>query len=153
MEHLNPEKLQVSFMDGVTAEAPITPRAYTLTHSDATGDLFLSVGQHYNFSQISGLYTRLMRDEVLAEWEANEQISLRVHCHVSGGLIFGSAKWRYSIFRYHLPMVLEAFCYGDKRLIEIHPHIAKAKIIVIFHSRDKRLNKSESWGAFGDYKV
>ncbi len=153
MEHLNPEKLHVTFIDGSNADGPITPRAYTLTHSDATGDLFLSIGLHNNLPQISGLYTRLMRDEVLAEWEANEQIILHVHCHVSGGLVFGPSKWRYSIFRYHLRMVLEAFWYGDKRLIEIYPQMAKAPIIVHFHAREKKLNKSEAWGVFDDYKV
>jgi hypothetical protein len=153
MEHLNPEKLHVTFIDGSHADGPITSRAYTLTHSDATGDLFLSIGQHYNQTQISGLYTRLMRDEVLAEWEANEQLTLHVNCHVSGGLVFGPSKWRYSIFRYHLPMVLEAFRYGDKKLIDIFPQLAKTPIIVHFHAREKKLNKSETWGVFDDYKV
>ena len=153
MEHLNPEKLHVNFIGGANADGPITPRAYTLTHSDSTGDLFLSIGLHNNLPQISGLYTRLMRDEVLAEWEANEQNILHVHCHVSGGLVFGSAKWRYSIFRYHLRMVLEAFWYGDKRLIEIYPQMAKAPIIVHFHAMEKKLNKSEAWGVFDDYKI
>ena len=153
MEHLNPEKLHVNFIGGANADGPITPRAYTLTHSDSTGDLFLSIGLQNNLPQISGLYTRLMRDEVLAEWETNEQIILHVHFHVSGGLVFGPAKWRYSIFRHHLPMVLEAFWYGDKRLIEIYPKMAKAPIIVHFHAREKKLNKSETWGVFDDYKV
>jgi magnesium dechelatase len=152
MEHLNPEKLHVSYIDGTNADGPITPRAYTLTHSDATGDLFLSIGQQYNLPQISGLYTRLMRDEVLAEWETNERIALHVHCHVSGGLVIGLSKWRDSIFRHHLPMVLEAFWYGDKKLIDIHPQIAKAMIIVHFHAREKKLNRTEAWGVFGDYK-
>jgi hypothetical protein len=152
MAHLNPEKLHVNFYGGAKADGPIKPRAYTLTHSDATGDLFLSIGQHYNLPQISGLYTRLMRDEVLAEWEINEQIALHVHCHVSGGLIFGLSKWRCSIFRYHMPMVLEAFWYGDRKFIDVYPQAAKATIIVHFHAREKKLNKSEAWGVFGDYK-
>ena len=153
MNHLNPKKLHVDFIDGTRTDGPITPRAYTLTHSDATGDLFLSIGKHHNLPQISGLYTRLMRDEVLAEWEANGQIALHVHCHVSGGLVIGPSKWRDSIFRYHLPMVLEAFWYGDKKLLDAFPHLAKATIIVHFHAREKKLNRSEAWGVFGDYRA
>jgi hypothetical protein len=153
MERLNPEKLHVNFIGGANADGPITPRAYTLTHSDSTGDLFLSIGQDYNLPQTSGLYTRLMRDEVLAEWEMNKQITLHVHCHVSGGLVIGPSKWRDSIFRNHLPMVLEAFWHGDKKLIDIYPQIAKAKIIVHFHAREKKLNKPEAWGVFDDFKV
>lgn len=151
MDHLIPEKLHVNFLDGV--DGPITPRAYTLTHSDSTGELFLSIGQHYNLPQISGLYTRLLRDEVLAEWKIDDQIALHVHCHVSGGLMIGTSKWRDSIFRHHLPMVLEAFWYGDKKQIDTYPHLAKATIIVHFHAREKKLNKSEAWGVFDDYKV
>jgi magnesium dechelatase len=152
MAQLNPEKLHVNFYGGANADGPSKPRAYTLTHSDATGDLFLSIGQHYNLPQISGLYTRLMRDEVLAEWEINEQIALHVHCHVSGGLVVGLSKWRDSIFRHHLPMVLEAFRYGDRKFIDVYPHAAKATIFVHFHAREKKLNRTEAWGVFDDYK-
>ena len=152
MGHLNPRKLRVNFFGGANAEGPITPRAYTLTHSDSTGDLFLSIGKQFNLPQISGFYTRLMRDEVLAEWEADGQMILHVHCHVSGGLVLGPSKWRLSILRYHLPMVLDAFWCGDKKLIDIYPQIAKATIIVHFHAREKKLNQSEIWGVLEDYK-
>lgn len=153
MKHLNPEKLHVKFIGGANVDGPITPRAYTLTHSDSTGDLFLTIGQGHNLPQVSGIYTRLMRDEVLAEWVENKQIALHVHCHVSGGLVIGTSKWRDSIFRYHLPMVLEAFWYGDRQLIDIHPRLAKATIIVHFHARRKKFNKTEAWGVFDDFKV
>ena len=68
MSQLNPQKLQVKFAEGITPYGPVIPRAYTLTHSDSTGELFLTVGLQYDHRQISGWYTRLMRDEVLAEW-------------------------------------------------------------------------------------
>jgi hypothetical protein len=92
MDHLNPDKLHVDFIDGANADGPITPRTYTLTHLDMTGDLFLTISPSINFSQISGFYIRLMRDEVLAKWHVNEQKSLHIHCHVSGGLIFWAVK-------------------------------------------------------------
>ena len=71
--------------------------------------------------QIAGWYTRLMRDEVLAEWQAGEPPVLHVHCHVSGGLVVGTAGWRASIFRQHMPMVLEAFWRGDQGLLAGFP--------------------------------
>jgi len=67
MLRLSPEKLHVVFKDHSKAEGPIMPRCYTLTHSDFTGDLFLTIGTSYDLKQISGIYTKLMRDEVLAE--------------------------------------------------------------------------------------
>ena len=43
-------------------------RTYTLTHNDLTGALLLSIGPRVNAEQVRGLYTRLVRDEVVAEW-------------------------------------------------------------------------------------
>ena len=154
MSHLNPNKLHVEFMEGVTPEEPLTPRAYTLTHSDSTGDLFLSIAQQYNIRQISGWYTRLMRDEVLAQWELEDELpSLQVYCHVSGGLIFGTAGWRESIFRRHMPMVLEAFRYGDRRLFDAHPALDNATIWVHFHRARSNQDKVEAWGQANDYRI
>ena len=90
MSRLRPEKLHVTYSSGVTVDAPLLPRRYTLTHSDSTGDLYLTIGADYNREQIAGWYTRFMRDEVLAEWKDNAHgTSLHVYCHVSGGLVFG----------------------------------------------------------------
>ena len=62
------EKLLVKFLAGVDAQGPLDGRCYTLTHSDFSGDLFLSVGSEFDTKAISGFYTRIMRDEVLVEW-------------------------------------------------------------------------------------
>jgi hypothetical protein len=72
MSRLSPGKLQVRLTEGSVADGPVMPRCYTLTHSDTTGDLFLTIGPDFDRAQISGLYTRLMRDEVLAEWREDE---------------------------------------------------------------------------------
>jgi hypothetical protein len=151
--HLNPNKLNVEFLAGVTPDGPISPRRYTLTHSDMTGDLFLTVGLDYNRSQISGWYTRFMRDEVLAEWvKEQETPALHVHCHVSGGLVLGTARWRDGIFRYHLPMVLEAFRFGDQRLFEEQPALDQSPVRVHFNATRRRYHRVEQWGTLGDYQ-
>ena len=153
MSHLNPQKLHLDFMEGTSPEGPVSPRAYTLTHSDSTGDLFLTIGTVYNRPQISGWYTRFMRDEVLAEWRFEEQPSLHVHCHVSGGIVFGPPGWRKAIFRRHMPMVLEAFRYGDRRFITAHPELDEAIVWVHFHARQARHNQVESWGRIAKYNI
>lgn len=101
-----PEKLTVTFCERVrSAQQPI-PRRYTLTHNDITGALQLSVGIEFNYQQISGFYTRLVRDDVRAEWRMHPQPSLHVFCHVSG-----KERWlappslRNYIFRRELPLV------------------------------------------------
>lgn len=131
-----------------------TPRYYTLTHSDITGDLFLSIGSRYDTRQTSKLYTRLMRDEVLAKLEeASGQLVLDVHCHVSGGLVIGRAKWRYEIFCSELSLALEAIRYGDKAFFEQNPQLDKPPVLVHFKSSNNRYNKIENWGTIADYKT
>ena len=153
MERLNPEKLHVTYLTGAAPEELILPRRYTLTHSDRTGELFLSIGAEYETKQISKLYTRLMRDEVLAELTDDEDnLIFRVYCHVSGGFVLGTAKWRYNIFQSELPLVLEAIRYGDKTLFEQNPQLDNTPVSMHFKSTDIRFNKVETWGTMADYR-
>jgi hypothetical protein len=155
MNRLKPEKLHVRFAPPITADGPVVSRRYTLTHSDATGDLFLTIGPDYDHKQLSGWQTRLMRDEVLAEWREEEESgrqALHVHCHVGGGLVAGPAGWRYAIFKRELPLVLEAFRFGDRELFETHPELDQARILVHFNATQLRYNQIESWGAPSDYR-
>lgn len=154
MSRLNPEKLHVNYLLGLKPEALIIPRRYTLTHSDITGELFLTIGPDYNFGQISGLYTRFMRDEVLAEWKDDQDgLSVHVYCHVSGGFIFGRAGWREAIFRSEMPLVLEAIRYGDRRLFTANAKLDHVPIWVHFQASKTRYNKIEQWGVPADYKI
>ena len=151
MGRLNPEKLRVTYLPGVEPETPIAPRRYTLTHSDVTGDLYLTIGPDYNLDQISGWYTRLMRDEVLAEWKDNQDgPSLHVYCHVSGGLVFGRAGWRDAIFRSEMSLVLETIRYGDRALFAANPGLDDALVFVHFQASQPRYNKTEAWGTLAD---
>jgi hypothetical protein len=135
-------------------DGPVMPRCYTLTHSDTTGDLFLTIGPEFDLAQISGWYTRLMRDEVLAEWRDDEDgRALHVYCHVSGGLVLGTAGWRYAIFRHELPLVLEAFRYGDRALFAAYPELDEAPIRVHFRSSRRRYRRRERWGTPADYQL
>ena len=154
MSRLNPDRLHVTWRQGVTPQGPISPRRYTLTHSDATGDLFLTIGADYDLGQVSGLYTRLMRDEVLAEWMAGANgPELHIFCHVSGGLVFGGAAMRDTIFRRELPLVLEAFRHGDRVLFAAHPELDRAPVVVHFRSHLARFSRVETWGALADYRT
>jgi hypothetical protein len=151
MAHYKPEKLHIK-MDPRLREAKL-PRCYTLTHSDRTGDMFLTIDRTFDEDAISGWYTRLMRDEVLGEWKDKDGLSLHIHCHVSGGFVLGPAKWRDSIFRGHLPMALEAICNGDGEYISREPDFRSAPILVHFHAKQDALDRVEEWGCVLDYLV
>jgi hypothetical protein len=153
MSELNPRKLNVTFRTGKSTGDFALPRRYTLTHSDFTGDLYLTIGNDYDHAQISGLYTRLMRDEVLAEWQQGTQYSLHVYCHVRGGFVFGTPRWRYGIFKYHMPMVLQAFRYGDQAHFDQNPELDGSEIWIHFQAKQAHLNKTEFWGTFAKYNL
>ena len=153
MERLNPEKLHVTYLTGTTPENLVLPRLYTLTHSDRTGELFLTIGGQYDKQQISKLYTRLMRDEVLAELaDDGDRPVFKVYCHVSGGFIIGTAKWRYNIFHSELPLVLEAIRYSDRTRFEKNPQLDITPVLICFQSTDSRFNRVENWGVMADYR-
>jgi hypothetical protein len=152
MSELNPEKLHVTFQGGIAPRTLTLPRRYTLTHSDATGDLFLTIGVDYDRKQVSNLYTRLMRDEVFAEFKPEGQRkSLHVYCHVSGGLVFGGARMRNDILHHHMRMVLEAIHHGERELIAAHPQLEKAQVWVHFASHKPKYDQVEDWGLFQKY--
>jgi len=151
MSDLDPRKLHVTFKATKSSVSLILPRRYTLTHSDWTGELFLTIADDYDYAQISGWYTKLMRDEVLAEWQDRSQPTFHVYCHVRGGVILGSARWRYSILKRHMPMVLQAIRHGDHQLFLQNPALDLATISVHFRAKQAHLNKIENWGTFADY--
>ena len=152
MKRLNPDKLHVTHLPGADRDGPLSPRRYALTHSDVTGRLFLSIGAEYDGKRISHWYTRLMRDEVLAEWDRENDVPcLTVHCHVSGGVAFGWASMRNGIFRRELPLALEAIRFGDRPLIGAHPEMDEAVVRVRFHATQARYDVKEDWGRLKDY--
>ncbi|MDP4091345.1 MAG: staygreen family protein [Bacillota bacterium] len=149
MSRLNPEKLSVEFRDGVTAVEPIIPRRYTLTHSDITAELFLTVGLTYAYDKIDA-----MRDEVLGEWmRYGKGYAYYVYLYVDGQFGPKMAAIRDRIFRRELPLALEAIRYGDRELFRAHPELDNAPILVYFMSSIPQYNKVETWGSFSDYDI
>eukprot|EP00198_Chlamydomonas_reinhardtii_P001571 XP_001690907.1 predicted protein [Chlamydomonas reinhardtii] len=134
-----PEKLAVLLAAGTSSLEPAPPRSrkYTLTHNDITGNLRLTIGADYNQQQISGFYTRLLRDEVIAEWVAvgASGYALHVYCHVSG-----EERWlappllRNYIFRREMPLVLDTIVYADRQLLQRQPELARAQVYIHFQS-------------------
>lgn len=154
MADLNPKKLHITKKNSIETDKFTIPRKYTLTHSDSTGELFLTIGEDFDLAQISGRYTRFMRDEVLAEWQKNEnEYELHVHVHVSGGFTFGWASMRERIFRHHMPLVLQTIRYGDKDIFNTFPFLDESLIFVHFKSKKEKYNKIEEFGLIKEYKL
>ncbi|MBP2630022.1 MAG: hypothetical protein H6Q70_650 [Firmicutes bacterium] len=150
MNRLDPNKLYVRLHPGVTPRKPIIFRHYTLTHSDDTGNLFLSVALEYDYSELTP-----MRDEVLAEWLYHEnQYSFLVNLHVDSqpAKDLADSTFRYHIFKRELPLALEAIYYGDQVLFDLYPSLNSTPILIHFDSVYSTLCKTEYWGTFADYR-
>ena len=149
MSKFNPEKLSVEFREGVTTTDPIIPRCYTLTHSDITAELFLTIGLIFAYDKIT-----VMRDEVFGEWvNAKEQYFYYVSLYVDGQLGQGETSIRDYVFRRELPLALEAIRYGDDDFFSAHPELDHVPIIVYFRSTSQQYSKIENWGTFSEYIV
>ena len=93
-----------------------------------------------------------MRDEVLAEWrQAGENYQLHVFCHVSGGLVFGSARMRLAIFKQHMRLVLEALKWGDREIYSACPGLDGSWIVVHFCSKDPKMDRTQDYGIMSDF--
>ena len=148
MKKLNPEKLSVSLRSGVTPLNPIIPRRYTLTHSDTTAELFLTIGKTYAYEVIGA-----MRDEVRAKWVfIDNQYKLYVYVYVGGPFEKNIAAVRYRIFVKELPLALEALRYGDRFFFKNHPPLDCAPIWVYFQSVYPDFNHTEFWGMPEQYR-
>ncbi|KAJ48741.1 hypothetical protein BD780_000863 [Clostridium tetanomorphum] len=148
MKRLNPDKLYVEFRTGVTMTEPVIGRKYTLTHSDITADLFLTIGLQFAYDKVNA-----MRDEVLAEWRTNHGFPfLYVYVYVDGEFGSGVSAVRDAIFRRELPLALEAIRYGDRKFFQTHSDLDNAPIWIHFDSTNPKYNRFENWGTPDDYK-
>lgn len=142
------EKLNVSYKDKIGAKEPISQRKYTLTHSDETGELFLSIGKKYDFDNIN--YNT--RDEVLGCWEKDDKYYLLITLEVDNGSDITTTIKRDRIFRKELPLALMAIVCGDNLFFENNKELYEATIIVKFNSEINEYNTLEEWGKIKDYK-
>lgn len=146
MKRLDPNKLYVELRNGVTTTEPIVGRKYTLTHSDITADLFLTIGMQYAFDKFSDL-----RDEVLAQWIMDGYLYLYVYVYVDGQFDPAISAIREEIFRRELPLALEAIRYGDRYLIKSHPYLDNASIWICFGTDKQENCQLEHWGYMKEY--
>lgn len=132
MSKFNPSNLSVTFLPPATPFKPVDERKYTMTHSDETGELFLTVGYCYDESAIDPKF----RDEVLAEWIPRMgQYVLSGKVYVSGGEYDEQyAKIRFMIFQRELNLALTSIVYGDRALYQYYPWLLDSPIYIQFES-------------------
>ncbi|MBS4172980.1 staygreen family protein [Bacillus sp. FJAT-49736] len=144
MTNFNKDKLHTTFMPSTTECTPVKHRKYTLTHSDTTGQLFLSIGNQYNLPAINFK----TRDEVLAEWiQHKEELHLWGKVYVSRGEFdVQTSKKRFLIFQRELTLALTAIFYGDRKLFNCYPRLLDSPIYIQFDSIYPKYNQMLYYG-------
>ena len=148
MSKFQPEKLNVSYKDEIRTKTFLLPRKYTLTHSDESGGLFLSIGKKYDFDQIN--YN--VRDEVLGSWEKDDKEYLLITLEVDNGDDISNTIKRDKIFRQEIVLALMAIVYGDNLFFENNKELYEAPVRVKFNSKFSEYDTLEDWGMVKDYK-
>ena len=152
MSSFSEEKRYVQTCYGTPAsQQSIIPRRYTLTHSDETRDLFLTIGNDYAWATVN----TKMRDEVLGEWkQVGDTLYFKVYLYIDQGEYDEqTAAQRNDIFRRELPLALTAIRYGDSALFKQYPSLDQAMLFVHFMSTYPQLARQENWGTFSTYST
>jgi hypothetical protein len=147
MKRLNPNMLSVEYRRPVTPTVPIYPRKYTLTHSDTTGELFLTIGPTYAEDKVTSA-----RDEVRGKWQCEDGqyfFYLTVWVNRGGSLLKAAVRNR--IFRRELPLAIEAICFADQDFFRTHPALDQAPIYIHFQSSYSIFDSTEYWEVPADY--
>lgn len=144
MSSFNPTNLSVTFWPPVTPLKPVDGRKYTLTHSDSTGNLFLTIGYSYDTISINSV----LRDEVLAEWIP--QMGQYVLCgrvHISDGNFDQQySRIRLMIFKREMNLALTAMVYGDRELLLNYPWLLDSPIYIHYQSDYPEFNQVQYYG-------
>lgn len=148
MFKFNPDKLKVIYKQEIDKEIFEIPRKYTLTHSDKTANLFLTIGKTYDYKTID--YN--IRDEVLASWERNDKYYLKVNLQLDNGKLNKNIILRNKIFREELPLAINTIVYADNSMLENNKFLYYSHIIVYFKSKIEKYSSIEDWGVLRDYK-
>ena len=144
-----PDKLETTLMSPTTEDGAIEDRKYTLTHSDTTGMMFLTIANEYDYNAIN--YD--LRDEILGAWKESDTSYILFFYAYVGNLSYADALYRYNIFKSHIDSALQAIIYGDRMLLSKYPELLNTPIYIKFDSSIPVFNNYEFYGFVMDYIV
>ena len=148
MKKINPEKVFTEFRDGVNKIEPIEGRKYTVTHSDKTGDLFVTIGLKYAEDKIDKL-----RDELLLTWTYSDERLKLIGQVVIDNEVIKNSRIRNIIFKKEMPLALQAIRYADRELFQLNKSLDDIPIEIQFISQSEKYNKLIEFGSMKEYEV
>ncbi|WP_054738880.1 staygreen family protein [Cellulosilyticum ruminicola] len=137
----------VEYRDKVTKTTPTQNRTYTMTHSDETGDLFVTIGLIYADDM-----TYEIQDQVYLRFTplADKWILLG-EVLIDSEDFEGNKQVRYDIFKRKMPLALQAIYTADKAFFDAYPELKDAPILIRFKSTDSKYDKLYDYGSIGNY--
>ena len=144
-----PDKLETTFIETINLYGPIKNRKYTLTHSDNTGIMFLTIANEYDYNAIN--YN--LRDEILGVWKTAENSYILFFYAYIGDLSYDDALYRYNIFKSPMDSALQAVIYDDRELLNKYLELLSTPIYLKFDSSIPVFNNYEFYGFVKDYVI
>ncbi len=147
MNEFNPLNVFVQYRENISPIQPVLGRKYTITHSDRSGDLFVTIADEYAKDRIGP-----MRDEVLIEWKRRKrEYVLEGSVLVDINQSEVNSKIRNEIFLREMPLILKSLRYADRFLFETYPILDSSTVFINFDSNNPEFNKNYNFGAIGNY--
>lgn len=143
MSKFDPQKLTVYYDENCDISIPINGRKYSLSHSDDTGDLFLTIGKKFYYKDDQTVIAELRQTKC-------GDIIMEVYIQVDGNGGIEATRIRDKIFRRELPLALKAIIYGDRKFI-VSNGLINTCIRVKFQSKYSEYNVVEQWGKIGNF--
>lgn len=148
MKTFDPTRVNVEFRNGIQAVKPILGRKYTMTHSDDTAELFVTIGTDFAEEKIGPL-----RDEVLLQFQEKDgRLQLFGSVLIDDDINAQDSKKRNEIFLREMPTALQAIRYADRRLYDRHPMLDTIPIYIWFQSEKEEYNKLYHVGTMQEYR-
>ncbi|KGX92573.1 hypothetical protein N781_14665 [Pontibacillus halophilus JSM 076056 = DSM 19796] len=127
----NPNAVYVQYRPDIHHFTPYLERKYTLTHSDETAQLFLTVSKQFAYDTLNP-----ERDEVFATWIPNyEGVVFQGSVFVGDESIPRQRQFRrYTIFHKEMETALRSIFYGERWLLQAYPFLLYSPIHIQFNS-------------------
>lgn len=138
----------VEYRDDVTPTSPLEERTYTMTHSDTTGDLYVTIGLNYAKDKVNEI-----QDQVYLSWvPLKDSYFLYGEVVVDDPMGQGNTSKRNDIFKREMPLALKAIYTADLPLFEDSPALKETPVLIKFQSSSPEYNKLYNYGKIGDYQ-
>ncbi|CZR99045.1 MULTISPECIES: staygreen family protein [unclassified Clostridioides] len=144
MINLNATNLNVNMVYPVSATEPIRFRRYTVSYSENTNDIYLTIATYFDTLSLGTVSI----DKVYGQWAwvVGDIYDLNLFVFV-GNYPYEIARNRYDAFVRVLPIAITSIINGDRLFLVSNSCLLNSKITVRFISSHPTLNRTVDYGS------